>query len=62
MGFWYYGRKEGEEGVKQREKGRASALVHQTWVKEKDIHDNLVIKEYWKKNGKSNSSSPCLSQ
>ena len=33
-----------------------------TWVKEKDIHNNLVIKEYWKKNGKSNSSSPCLSQ
>ena len=33
-----------------------------TWVKEKDIHDNLVIKEYWKKNGKSNSSSPRPSQ
>ena len=33
-----------------------------TWVKEKDIHNNLVIKEYWKKNGKSNSSSPRLSQ
>ena len=33
-----------------------------TWVKEKDIHNNLVIKEYWKKNGKSNSSSSCPSQ
>ena len=33
-----------------------------TWVKEKDIHNNLVIKEYWKKNGKSNSSSPRPSQ
>ena len=32
------------------------------WVKEKDIHNNLVIKEYWKKNGKSNSSLPRLSQ
>ena len=35
MGFWYYGRR-GRRGAKQREKGRARALVHQEGFKTDD--------------------------